>query len=85
MNFVVITALIAALANFLLAMFIVVRSLFVANRRKPVNFTLSLYLLSIGIWCFGVFGLGIAPNEQIAFIWVRILNIGIIGIPIFFF
>lgn len=84
MNFVMVSALLATIFNALLVSVIIAIAIEDKAKRTPTIFSLALYILSLGLWSFCVFGLGIPQEVETAFIWVRILNIAIISIPILF-
>lgn len=53
--------------------------------RKSRIFQLWLaFSLSVAIWEFGAFRIGLITDKQMAFVWWRIAHIGVILIPVFF-
>jgi len=51
--------------------------------RKKINFIWSLFNLSVAIWGFGAFMVGISQNPQNVLLWWKINHIGVIWIPVF--
>jgi len=76
----VVSSFFSAAASILLGIFVLLK-----NWRSKINILWFLTTLSISIWAFSL-GMEISsPNYNIAFLWNKILNIGAIFIPIFFY
>ncbi len=57
----------------------------IKNPRNKTNLSWFFVSVSVFLWTIGLFGTVIANNKEIALFWQRILYIGTILIPIFFF
>ena len=51
--------------------------------RKKVNLIWSLFNLSVAIWGFGAFMVGISKNPQNVLLWWKVNHIGVIWMPVF--
>jgi len=59
---------------------------YLRNRKELMNKLFALLSLAFAMWSYTWFALLLTrENEQIAFLWARLLNIGAIFIPIFYF
>ncbi|OGC10923.1 hypothetical protein A3K48_00040 [candidate division WOR-1 bacterium RIFOXYA12_FULL_52_29] len=84
MSFIEISSLIATVFSTLLVIIIMVIAAGDKTKRTTIIYSLALYILSLGVWSFCVFGLSLPQGINTAFIWIRFLNIAIISIPILF-
>ncbi len=80
MSLFVISSFLTAGASIFMGLFVLFK-----NYKEKINILWFLTTLAIGIWAFSL-GMEVSsPNYNLAFFWNKILNIGAIFIPIFFY
>src|SRR3989338_665341 len=68
------------ITNIFLALFV-----FIKGYRKNINLLWSLEALAVAIYGLGVFKVGLADNIDDARFWWRLMHIGVILIPVFYY
>lgn len=60
---------------------------FVLSRRPPVHGlrSLALMLIMLAVWSFGYAMIALSPSLELKQIWLRVENIGILTVPVFWF
>ena len=80
MNYFATAPLIAAIANFLLAFFVLYQA-----PGQTLNRVFFFFGLSVSIWTFGAFMMFQVEDAESALLWTRILHVGVILLPLTFF
>lgn len=80
MNYFATAPLIAAIANLLLALFVLYQS-----PGGLINRTFAVFGLSVSVWTFGAFMMFRVDNAEEALFWTRVLHVGVIFLPLSFF
>jgi len=74
----------SGLFNFISSLFLGIFTYLKARKQYPAN-PFVLYFLSVAFWSFGYFFWQISNNYNSALFWSRVLMVGAIFIPIFYF
>ena len=80
MNYFATAPLIAAIANFLLAFFVLYQA-----PGQTLNRVFFFFGLAVSIWTFGAFMMFRVEDAESALLWTRILHVGVILLPLTFF
>ena len=78
--FFTISAVINVITSISLAIFV-----YFQNPEKKLNRYFSLFAISVAFWSMGYFAWQTARDAETALIWLRVLMLGAIFIPIFYF